>query len=55
MAGRGALEVGMGRACVWGDEWIQSDSEGPAMPMIAQLWSNLVNWVGPQDRCMVLI
>lgn len=50
-----ALEIGMGRAFVWGDEWIQYDSEWSAMPMITQLWSNLVNWVGPRDRCMVLI
>jgi len=50
-----ALEIEMGRAFVWGDEWIQYDSEWSAMPMITQLWSNLVNWVGPQDRCMVLI
>jgi hypothetical protein len=50
-----ALEIEMGRAFVWGDEWIQYDSEWSAMPMITQLWSNLINWVGPQDRCMVLI
>jgi hypothetical protein len=50
-----ALERGTGRAFVWGDEWIEYDSEWSSMPMITQLWLNLVSWVGPQDRCLVLI
>jgi len=49
-----ALERGEGRAFIWGDEWIQYDSEWTTMPMIQQLWANMLGWVGPQDRCNVL-
>lgn len=49
-----ALERGEGRAFIWGDEWIEYDSEWTTMPMIQQLWANLLAWVGPTDRCDVL-
>ena len=49
-----AREQGQGRVFVWGDEWIQFDSEWSTMPMIAQLWTNLFSWLGPRDRCVIL-
>jgi len=50
-----AVELGEGRAFIWGDEWIQFDSEWSSMPQITQLWVNALSWLGPQDRCVVLI
>lgn len=49
------LERGDGRAFIWGDEWIEYDSEWTTMPMIQQLWANMLGWVGPRDRCDVLL
>jgi len=50
-----AVELGDGRAFVWGDEWIQFDSEWSTMPEITRFWVNTLNWLGPQDRCLVLL
>jgi hypothetical protein len=50
-----AVELGEGRAFVWGDEWIQFDSEWSSMPQINDLWVNVLSWIGPRDRCVVLI
>lgn len=36
-----------GRVFVFGDEWIEFDSEWSTMPDIAQLWFNSINWVNP--------
>ena len=49
-----AIEQGEGRAFVWGDEWIQFDSEWSTMPEITRLWVNALSWLGPRDRCVVL-
>lgn len=49
-----ALELGNGRVYVWGDEWVQFDSEWSTMPEIAQFWVNAIQWLGPRDRCVVL-
>lgn len=49
-----AQERGDGRVFVWGDEWIQFDSEWTTMPEITQLWVNAMQWLGPQDRCVLL-
>jgi hypothetical protein len=48
-------ERGAGRVFVFGDEWIQFDSEWSTMPMIERLWSNTFSWLGPRDRCDILI
>ncbi len=48
-----AHERGKGRGVVWGDEWIEFDSEWKAMPQIQKLWVNIMSWVGPQGRCAV--
>jgi hypothetical protein len=50
-----AVELGEGRAFIWGDEWIQFDSEWSTMPEITQLWVNALGWLGPRDRCVVLL
>ncbi len=50
-----AVELGEGRAFVWGDEWIQFDSQWSSMPQITQLWVNVLSWLGPRDRCVVLL
>lgn len=48
-----AHERGKGRAVVWGDEWIEYDSEWQTLPEIEKLWVNLMSWLGPQDSCSV--
>ncbi len=48
-----AHERGKGRAVVWGDEWIEFDSEWTTLPEIEKLWVNLMSWLGPQDSCSV--
>jgi hypothetical protein len=44
--------VGLGRAVLFGDEWIEFDSEWSTMPSIPRFWQNGVSWCAP-DR-MVL-
>ncbi len=48
-----AHERGKGRGVVWGDEWIEYDSEWQSLPEIEKLWVNMIAWVGPQDSCNV--
>jgi hypothetical protein len=50
-----AHERGKGRAVVWGDEWIEFDSEWKSLPEIEQLWVNIIAWIGPQDSCQVTV
>ena len=50
-----AHEKGKGRAVVWGDEWIEYDSEWKSIPEIEQLWVNIIAWIGPQDSCQVTV
>jgi hypothetical protein len=40
---------GMGRLAIFGDEWIEFDSQWSTMPAIIQLWSDGVRWLAP-DR-----
>lgn len=49
-----AVDVSMGRMFVWGDEWIEYDSEWATLPMIPKLWANIFGWV-VQRRCGVKI
>lgn len=44
-------EVGEGRVFVWGDEWIEFDSEWSTMPEINQLWVNALDWLRPAGLC----
>jgi len=43
-----AIQLGAGRAFVWGDEWIEFDSQWNTLPEIKQLWVNVFAWVAPQ-------
>lgn len=36
-----------GRVFVFGDEWVEFDSEWSAMPDVQQLWFNAITWVNP--------
>lgn len=46
-----AREYGSGKVFVWGDEWIEYDSEWSTMPEINQLWVNTLDWLRPADLC----
>jgi hypothetical protein len=46
-----AREFGDGKVFVWGDEWIEYDSEWSTMPEIHQLWVNIFDWLRPADLC----
>jgi hypothetical protein len=43
----GPLEAGS--VLLFGDEWIEFDSEWSTMPPIVQLWLNTVTWLSPDD------
>ncbi len=43
-----AVELGLGRGFVWGDEWIEYDSEWTTNAEIKQLWVNVFHWVAPK-------
>jgi hypothetical protein len=42
---------GMGKVFVWGDEWIEYDSEWAALPEITLLWTNIFEWLTPASVC----
>lgn len=46
-----ARGFGDGKVFVWGDEWIEYDSEWSTLPEITQLWVNTLAWLRPQDLC----
>jgi len=46
-----AVQTGSGHAFVWGDEWIEFDSEWSTMPQIEQLWVQVFGWVSPMNKC----
>lgn len=46
-----AQERGDGKLFVWGDEWIEYDSEWSSMPEITQLWVNIFEWITPVSIC----
>ena len=48
-----AVQMDAGRAFVWGDEWIEYDSEWSSMPQIPQLWLQVFSWIAPPRRCML--
>jgi hypothetical protein len=41
--------IGMGRALLFGDEWIEFDSEWSTMPPIPRFWQNSVEWTAPDE------
>jgi hypothetical protein len=46
-----AIQMGSGRAFLWGDEWIEFDSEWAALPEIPQLWVQAFAWIAPMTAC----
>ncbi|HRI10435.1 MAG TPA: hypothetical protein PKW35_21595, partial [Nannocystaceae bacterium] len=46
-----AKQAGEGRIYLWGDEWVQFDSEWAQMPEIKTFWQNAVQWLTPQNFC----
>ncbi len=49
-----AVQLGAGHAFVWGDEWIEFDSEWSTLPEIKQLWVQVFKWVAPTNRCALV-
>jgi hypothetical protein len=46
-----AIQMGQGHAFVWGDEWIEFDSQWSTLPEIKQLWVQVFGWISPANRC----
>jgi hypothetical protein len=46
-----AIQMGAGHAFVWGDEWIEFDSEWSTLPQIKQLWVQVFTWISPMNKC----
>lgn len=46
--------LGDGRVLLFGDEWIEFDSEWSSMPAIPQLWLNVVTWLSPPTDALDL-
>jgi len=49
-----AIQRGKGHAFVWGDEWIEFDSEWSSQPQIPQLWLQVFSWIAPANRCTLI-
>ncbi|HEX8790698.1 MAG TPA: hypothetical protein VF765_07085 [Polyangiaceae bacterium] len=49
-----AVTMGSGHAFVWGDEWIEFDSEWSTLPEIKQLWVQVFAWVARPGNCMLM-
>ena len=50
----GVAQVRMaGKLFVWGDEWIEYDSEWQNIPQIKQLWANILGYLSPAKFCVV--
>jgi len=48
-----AIQMGAGHALVWGDEWIEFDSEWSTYPQIPQLWVQVFAWISPLTKCLL--
>ena len=44
--------IGAGRALLFGDEWIEFDSEWSTMMAIPRFWQNTVEWVSPDPMIL---
>lgn len=49
-----AAQLGSGRAFVWGDEWIEFDSEWSKLPEIKQFWVQIFTWIAPTNKCAIV-
>lgn len=48
------VQLGAGKAFVWGDEWIEFDSEWSSQPQIPTLWLQVFAWIAPGNRCTLV-
>jgi len=48
-----AVQSGSGHAFVWGDEWIEFDSEWSTYPQIPKLWVQVFAWISPTSKCLL--
>ncbi|MBL9099515.1 MAG: hypothetical protein JNL82_01090 [Myxococcales bacterium] len=44
-------QQGDGRVFVFGDEWIEFDSEWAQFPELKEFWANTLRWLAPQNYC----
>lgn len=42
-----------GKLFIFGDEWIEFDSEWQQIPEIKQLWVNILGWLAPLNYCTI--
>jgi hypothetical protein len=42
-----------GKLFIWGDEWIEFDSEWQNQPQIKKFWANILGWLSPQNFCTI--
>ena len=42
-----------GKLFIWGDEWIEFDSEWQNIPQIKQLWANILSYLSPANFCSI--
>jgi hypothetical protein len=49
-----AIQMGSGRAFVWGDEWIEFDSQWSTLPEIKQLWVQVFGWLAQPNKCALM-
>jgi hypothetical protein len=49
-----AIQMGQGHGFVWGDEWIEFDSEWTTIPQIKQLWVQVFAWISPTNKCALM-
>jgi hypothetical protein len=42
-----------GKLFIFGDEWIEFDSEWQNIPQIKKLWANSLGWLSPQNFCTI--
>jgi hypothetical protein len=44
-------QMGAGKAFVWGDEWIEFDSEWSSLPQIPKMWLQIFGWIASGTHC----
>ena len=48
-----AQERKAGKLFIFGDEWIEFDSEWQQIPQIKKFWANVLGWLSPQNFCTI--
>lgn len=42
-----------GKLFIFGDEWIEFDSEWKNIPQIKKFWVNILGWLSPMNFCTI--